>query len=111
MMYFLLFLFIVFIVAPLLAAAVKVWKIRRRMRSFMEDPFGQGGGFPFGAAGGTAPKSRQSGRRRKKIARDVGEYVAFTEVEMPAPGRGDGASPIVAETERQISDAEWEDIK
>ena len=36
---------------------------------------------------------------------------AFTEVEMPASGRGDGASPIVAETERQISDAEWEDIK
>ena len=35
----------------------------------------------------------------------MGEYVAFTEVEMPASGRGDGASPIVAETEAPCSNA------
>lgn len=111
MLYFFLFLLIVFVVAPLVSAAVKLWSIRRKARSFMNDMFGQAGTFGFGQAGASSRKSAATGRRRKKIGRDVGEYVAFTEVEVTGTSRRDTAPAAADQTERQVSDAEWEDIK
>ena len=110
-MIIILLLFIFFIVVPLLSAMYKIWSFRRRVRRFMEDPFGQNA---YGAS--TGHNSRESDRhhraRAKKIPRDVGEYVAFTEYEsQTAADSGQASSARKTRTESQITDVEWVDIE
>lgn len=130
MITFLLFILIVFVVLPVGYAAYKVWRMQRRMREFMRDPFaasqreaerkrrkGQGStGNPFedffaawGASAASGSGSRHP-RRRKKIPRDVGEYVRFTEVRTTSAASASG-SEVRFTREEQIEDAQWEDIK
>ena len=48
----------------------------------------------------------------KKIPRDVGEYVAFTEYEsQTAADSGQASSARKTRTESQITDVEWVDIE
>lgn len=47
--------------------------------------------------------------RRKKIGRDVGEYVAFEENPDKMPPTSAAADNFVSE--QQVEDAEWEEIK
>lgn len=108
------FLFIIgyFVVWPLIKVALRIRSARNAWRDAMN-----GGG----AAGRReAPRRERPGGwsgaparpRRKKIGRDVGEYVAFEEETVAASetsGRtSESASFIV---EEQVEDAVWEDIK
>lgn len=107
-MSFFLLLLILFIVLPLIRVGIRIWQFRRQMRNFMNDPFGTGQN--------TAGRSRRQPeqppqRHKKKIDPDVGEYVAFTEVTVESTV-SDGTTEIhTVETEQQIEDVEWEDIK
>jgi hypothetical protein len=98
-------------------AGYKVWRLHRRMRQFMQDPFGQQqqqrrqSSNPFSDFFGSR-KTKQRRNRRKKIPRGVGEYVEFTEV---AGTVGDdtsanGSKSVKFKKEEQIQDIEWEDI-
>ena len=98
-------------------AGYKVWRLHRRMRQFMQDPFGQQqqkgrqSPTPFSVFSGSR-KTKQRRNRRKKIPRGVGEYVEFTEV---AGTVGDdtsanGSKSVKFKKEEQIQDIEWEDI-
>ncbi len=112
MLYFLLFLLIVFIVIPVGSAMLKIWQMHRRVNQFMRDPFGMGG-----TASGRDPRGtrrqepRHPRRTHKKIDPDVGEYVAFTEVETSSKtDTYTSGSTTSVRTEQQIVDVEWEDI-
>lgn len=108
MAYILLFLLIV-IVAPLVSGIFKIWSFRRNVRRFMEDPFGQGASN----GGRTWNRRREPERpapRKKKIPRDVGEYVAFTEYESHTVYE-EAATGRRVRTESQITDVEWVDIE
>lgn len=103
-----LFLFFLgyFIIWPLVKLLIRANAVRNQFRR---------------AAGGVADghvrePERKAGwsragvnRRRKKIDKDVGEYVAFTE----EPAQKSEHEPAVdaGEREQQIVDVEWEDIK
>ncbi len=109
--YFLLILFIVFFVVPFFRIVLTVHKARRTMRDAMRGMYG-------GAQQGQPAKERERKAgwtapvvRRKKIEKDVGEYVKFEE--LPAdPAHPDGATRVTyTRTEVQITDVEWEDIK
>ncbi len=114
MAYILIFLLIFFIVVPVVRVMYKVWVLRRQMRRFMEDPFGAQA-FGQQPHGGQPPRDSGSRRQRqnrrgKKIPRDVGEYVAFTEYE----GHTETAQTTSGRhvrTESQITDVEWVDIE
>ena len=52
--------------------------------------------------------------KKKKISRDVGEYIEFTEIELSAEERAaQGSEPHgrSRRSEEQISDIKWVDIK
>lgn len=129
----LLILLFIFVIIPVLTVGFRVWRFQRRVRRFMEDPFGQGqarsaangrsnghdrsnrsSGNPFAdffnAFGAFGDENRAAGRRRrrKKIPSDVGEYVKFTE--MPPESKQQKAQ-VKFTQEEQIVDVEWEDIK
>lgn len=77
------------------------------MRNFMNDPFGTGQNSTRSRRQPEQPPRRP----KKKIDPDVGEYVAFTEVSVETTV-SDGTTDIhTVETEQQIEDVEWEDIK
>ena len=92
----------------------------RSMRRFMADPAAEmrrradearrkaGGSSSRSYGTYTAPR-----RSRKKIPRDVGEYIAFTEVELTAEERATASSQTSSsfKTEEQITDIKWVDIK
>ena len=50
--------------------------------------------------------------RKKKIGKDVGEYVKFSEITVSEEETvSDGNSSATYSTEQQVTDIEWEDIK
>lgn len=69
------------------------------------------------AARASAPRgsrnSRQPRRPRKKIDPDVGEYVAFEEVETraSASATSSAGSASTFKAESQVEDAIWEEIR
>lgn len=121
---FLLILFIVFVVIPVVRVLWALFKakrkydhIRRQAREAFRQQYGGSqtrnpfGGFPFGSDNGGYSESAQKTQRRrgKKIPKDVGEYVNFEELP-PLTDRCD-LPPRHVRTEEQIVDAEWEDIR
>lgn len=107
---FLLILFIIFFVIPLIRVVYTVYTVRKRMRDAMRQMYDAG-----------QPKSEQRGQERKggwsksgvfrkKIGKDVGEYVKFEEIpatEPVADGNGGGRP---TSREPQVTDVDWEDI-
>lgn len=102
----------------------KVWSISRRFRkgdyTVFSDLFGQPGAQPRGTAGSSTHRKAgwdAPGARRKKIGKDVGEYVRFQEVEVDpgdaarASSRSESASAADFVREEQITDVEWEEIR
>lgn len=98
--------------APVVSAMYKMWTLRRRMRRFMEDPFGQSAyGAPRGFRDARRPHTETANvRKGKKIPRDVGEYVAFTEYESHTDTSAAGKERRAVRAESQITDVEWVDI-
>lgn len=107
---FLLLLFIIFFVVPVVRIAYSVYKVRSKMRDAMKGMYGAqqpdaGSNRQTRKGGWSAP-----GEHRKKIGKDVGEYVKFEE--LPAsPASDTSQSPRHTDYEPQITDADWEDIK
>lgn len=122
---FLLFLFVFFIVVPVVRLTLMFFRLRSQARRFFD---GMNGGSS--QADGRQSGSRQSGARqrrsggttnpeqpRKKIDPRVGEYVEFEEIACNVTT--DSATGTTTRTttstrikvESQIEDAEWEDIK
>ena len=109
-----------FIFWPLIKAAYRIWSQMRSMQRFMNDPLGEMQRRAQRQQNQQARQARrqatsdpaayeQGGRiRKKKIPSDVGEYVAFTEIEgKPSPSY---EAPDNTVREQQIEDIEWEDI-
>lgn len=107
---FLLLLFIIFFVVPVVRIAYTVYKVRSKMRDAMKGMYGAqqpdaGSNRQTRKGGWSAP-----GEPRKKIGKDVGEYVKFEE--LPAIADTDTSeSRSHTDYEPQITDADWEDIK
>lgn len=107
MLYFLLFLFIVFVVIPIASALYKIWQLRMRVNDFVRDPFGTG---RKDSQRRTATGPQQPAPHRKKIDPSVGEYVAFTEIEVTETTTSQNNTTTNVRVEQQVVDVEWEDI-
>ncbi len=107
------FLVIVAILAYLLWPVVKGMMYVRDVRRNVRDAFEQAARGGAGNAGGGSKKPR----RKKKIDKDVGEYVEYEEISVASSTyretveENDGGRRRVIETESQIVDAEWEEVK
>ncbi len=108
----LLFLFF-FVVWPLLKLGWRIWQHTRMMNRFMADPDGE-----MRRQAGFNNEEHYAGhhqhrRRSKKIPRDVGEYVAFKEIEISEEElhKRESQTPPHVKVEDQVSDTKWVDIK
>lgn len=87
----------------------------RNMRNAMKDfRRATSGDYGFGPRGARTASS-QPPVKKKKIPRDVGEYVAFTEIAVEThtestDSRGKTKAESSYEVEQQIVDVKWEDI-
>lgn len=106
---FLFFLLVIFLIWPLLQFVFVVWRNGRAWRRFMRT------GSPD--SGNTRSRSSykrqqpQPERPKKKFGSDVGEYVAFTEVETSTSTTNtDGTQSTSTVVEDQITDIKWEDL-
>lgn len=110
---FLFLLFLIFIVYPIVAALIKINRFKRQARRAYEEAYGRKSGH------GSENRQRKAGwsddapKRKKKIDPDVGEYVKYEELEVERTYTESSTSTRIqySQTEQQISDAEWEDIK
>lgn len=108
---FLLLLFIIFFVVPMVRIAYTVYKVRSKMRDAMKGMYGA----QQPDAGSDTRRARKGGwsapgEHRKKIGKDVGEYVKFEELPS-SPASDTSQTPRHTAYEPQITDADWEDIK
>lgn len=101
---FLIFILYWFVIRPYL----RVRKVMRNAQRQANDFFG-GAGAPFGGRTRKAQRQNPSPRRhRKKIGSDVGEYIEFEEISSATTYT---YTETKYETEEQISDADWEEIR
>lgn len=108
---FLFLLLFFFVLLPLGRAAWAFWRqysaVKRQFRAAEEFRQAYRRAAGYGDAPDTeAPHGRP---RKKKIARDVGEYVAFEEVRTYGDDPAPSARP--GKPEPQVEDADWEEIK
>ena len=117
-MSFILFLLILWLLYYLARPLIRMWRISRKFRngdpSVFNDLFGNPGAQQSSSSydrngrrkgGWTMP-----GIRRKKIGKDVGEYVKFQEIKTEQTYSH--SDPDVSYVrEEQITDVEWEDVK
>ena len=123
MLSLLLILLLIFVLWPLVRTAWRIWQQMRSVRRFMADPEAE---IRRQAERQARARARYSGdtysrttesprrrRRKKKIPRDVGEYVTFTEVEITETERRqrDSQTPPRFTAEEQVTDIKWVDIK
>ena len=108
MFYLLILLLLAFVFVPLIKAFWSLFSQVRRVRKFMNDPTGYYRQAAQDAYGPATPK--QPKRRGKKIARDEGEYIDFTEIKTTTQSSS-STSGTSFRQEEQITDIEWEDIK
>lgn len=103
---FLMLFAVLFVIAFIIGTYLK---IRRKVA----DVFGgntRGSGARGDNGGGNGPQP-QPARPSKKIDPSVGEYVEFEEVQSFESTRTDGHREVKFESEEQITDVEWEEVK
>lgn len=105
----LLIIFLIFFVVLPVLGRWKLWRMQRRMQDYFDQMSGR-------ARQEEAPRkagwSKPRSRNRKKIDSSIGEYVKFEEMHADETASNPSTSNnVVAETESQITDVEWEDIK
>lgn len=85
----------------------RIWRATRTYRKFVRDPYS----FMRSRMGGDAAQASRQGapRKRKKISRDTGEYIAFTEIEGTTVTDA-STSYTEIQAESQVIDVEWEDL-
>lgn len=107
------FIFIILILAYLLWPVVKGMMYVRDVHRNVRDAFKQAAGR--GAGGNTA--NAPGRHRKKKIDKDVGEYVEYEEITVAsATYRETVADDVQGQrrtitSESQVVDVEWEDVK
>ncbi len=98
----------------MLRGAWRIFMQMRRMQRFMADPEGEmrRQAAKARAAAGGAAKPKPA-RRGKKIPRDVGEYVSYTEIEVTEEERraSSDRSQTSFKKEEQVTDIKWVDIE
>ena len=101
-----------FVLLPLGRVAWAVWRQYSTLRKHMRSA--QAFGDAFREQQEAARRQQEKPARKKKIARDVGEYVAFEEMRVYTRSEtttvdADGTTTRVT-VESQVEDAEWEEI-
>lgn len=92
----------------------RVWSQMRSFQRFVNDPEGEmrrAAGRNRGTRSAAQPG--QPRRRGKKIPRDVGEYVQYTEIEVSESERArsaENASSARTVKEEQVTDIKWVDL-
>lgn len=106
---FLVLLFVIFfIVVPLLRLWNAVLNARRKMREMFNGGFGGADGFAGDQETDQPSYQRAS---KKKIEKDVGEYVDFEEVACRVDKTTEATTPDREQpAESQIEDIEWVDV-
>ena len=113
-------LLIIWLISIILKPLLKVWRTMNQVKrgdfSGLNDFFGQPGAQK-GSSAYEANGQRKAGWskaaiRKKKIGKDVGEYVKFSEITIShEETTSTGNSTTTYITEQQVTDVEWEDIK
>lgn len=107
MLSFLFFLLAIFLIWPLIQLVFVLWRNGRAWRRFMQN-----------GTSGSSYRTRNSYKRqepkperpKKKFGADVGEYVAFTEVETNSTTTKSDDTQTATVVEEQITDIKWEDL-
>lgn len=111
---FLFLLLFFFVLLPLGRIGWAMWRQYRLIKRHMRQAEDFRRAFEQGAQGHYgAPRSEEPSPRKKKIADDVGEYVAFEEVRVynsEAESAAE-ADTVRVSAEAQVEDADWEEIK
>lgn len=105
---------IIFCVLPYLLRPLLLFIVKRKMRSTMDQMYEQHQRQYGSSQSASSPGNNPA--PRKKIDKDVGEYVKFEEITDPntsASGSDniDNSSHRSHKAEPQISDVDWEEIK
>lgn len=115
---FLIALLVLFIFFRYLARPLLLWYLKRKARRYFGQNFGGFDGRPNDDRQRQAHHSGspQPEEHKKKIDKDVGEYVKFEEISVSestfaATDSSESSSTERVEVEQQIVDVEWEDIK
>lgn len=118
-MWTILLLILLYILYVLLKPAIKVWRTLHKARQgdfsgfseFFSQPGAQKSKSTYDSEGHRKGGWSKARIRKKKIGKDVGEYVKFSEItvtkEEPASST---RNDYTWATEQQISDIEWEEI-
>ncbi|MDE6468153.1 MAG: hypothetical protein K2L28_04565 [Muribaculaceae bacterium] len=92
----------------------RVWSQMRSFQRFVNDPEGEMRRAANRHRGARSAAARPQPRRRgKKIPRDVGEYVQYTEIEVSESERSRSAentSSTRTVKEEQVTDIKWVDL-
>lgn len=104
----LLFLFIWYVVRPAVKFFMTVNRLRDQARSAYQNRWGGSQRQSERKAGWTAPVKR----KKKKIDRNVGEYIEYEEITHISASSESTTSGQTrySSTEEQVTDVEWEDI-
>ena len=105
----LIFLLIFFVIIPIFRVGAAIYRARRQTRQFF-DSLGRN------AAGNRSDETPATPKpKKKKIDPTDGEYVQFEEIDSTTTVNSStdsaGRTSTTVETEQQIVDIEWEDIK
>lgn len=106
-----LLIIILIILWPLIKFFWSVFSQARRINRFMKDPMSA---FSGGTAQDNDAQRRnthtQPRRHKKKIGRDVGEYVDYVELDPTEASASVSGDNVKYRTEEQVSDIKWTDI-
>lgn len=114
-----LLLLLIYILYLVLRPMIKVWRTMHKVKngdfSAFGDIFGQPGAqkhsSAFNADGRRKAGWSKARTRKKKIGKDVGEYVKFSEITLSEQEKRQSEHTRTAYTaEQQVTDIEWEDI-
>lgn len=114
LLFLLFFFWLIYIV---LRPVIRAWRAYSKMKSGNFDIFSDLFGQPGAQHTSNADNSSRRGgwtmprrRKRKKITKEMGEYVKFSDVAASAQTSSSSETESYTATEQQVVDVEWEDI-
>lgn len=131
MLLFLLLILVIFVLWPLLVAGWKIFRQVRMMRRFMNDPMAEmrrqaqqqnrtrasrnsdsGNPFGFWFGGNDDAQETYKAPRGKKIPKDTGEYIPFTEINISEQELKAyfARTATYVRAEEQVTDIKWTDL-
>ncbi len=109
-LYLILIILAIYILPPLIRGILTINRFRRSTRQAYEAMYGNRNRRPQERKAGWSGKPSD---KKKKIGKDVGEYISFEEITVTETEStvSDNAGNTFTEVEQQITDVEWEDVK